>query len=142
MTTRKDETQPVVFDTAVVVEMRDRILRGRLGRRPSRAIRILFVAERAVAADAIDRDVAADIDQPGARIRGKPAAAHRASATANASCIASSARSKSPKKRISVASALPRLVAEDFFDLGSWTVSFRGASVEPGIQSGSRRAPE
>ena len=50
----------------------------------------LLVAEGELPADTIDRLVAPDIDQPGARIGRQSVAGQRSSATANASCNASS----------------------------------------------------
>ena len=63
--------------------------------------------EGAVAANAIDGAVARRRDQPGARVGGTPSRGQRSAAIAKASCAASSARSKSPRKPISAARTRP-----------------------------------
>ena len=103
MAAGEDQPQHVVVERGVRRPRRRRGLQQQFVRQ-----RLLLAAKRDVAADAVDRLVAADIDQPRARIgrqRRSPASAPAPPRTHPAAHPR--ARSKSPTRRISVASALP-----------------------------------
>ena len=96
---REDEAQLVIFDAFFI--------RPRRGINDSGVSGIADFVKRIkplAPAHAVDRFEASSGRQPCARIGGTPSRGHCSSAALNASCNASSAASKSPSTRISVAS--------------------------------------
>ena len=117
------------------------------GRRRPRVLRRLGHVEqaglggqRAVAADAVDGAVARGGHQPGAAgWPGAPSRGQRSAAIAKASCAASSARSKSPRKPIRAASTRPHCVAEDLLE-DRYHSTIGRTSIAPPMRAAGIRA--
>ena len=95
----EDEREAVVGDRAHVV------LLGRQRLEPCEQLRL--AGERLLAAEPVDARLRAVVMTHAPGLRGVPSRGQRSSAVANASCTASSARSRSPRTRVRTATARP-----------------------------------
>src|SRR5262245_38297173 len=105
MAAGKNQTEAIIFDLLVIFIFNG----GRVADARFHVGNKIFLRsiEARPPAHRIDGLEACGRNQPGARVSGMPVLGQDSSAAANASCMASSARSRSPRMRTSVARTRP-----------------------------------